>query len=341
MNTQPNYSISIPVRLPDESRLEGYKPADDPSAAHTAHFKCGTPRPDATHVPHLVQARHFSQNGNVPMMMINPPHLIFGWAGTEPNISRLSPLLPPTLRQLPINPAATRQKRAKMPSRHAPADEKLIDSLPMGAITAFRSSIYLLTYAASNAHLFITNDWIDAEQLCQFLKRVPDPDRDAPPPESPPARVKLEGDASATRLSASENAIPPVDFPSVITRIPKEGNRFEILSDSDSSDSEENGLYSEHGGHDSGQEISDPRESSPYPPPICRVRHHARPPDSGTQFSVPPSPSTSPPRLSLIPASSPISPTPEPVTAHVDQVSATGSKKRKSRDDPVNVVTSP
>ncbi|KAJ7456176.1 hypothetical protein FB451DRAFT_1564753 [Mycena latifolia] len=155
-----------------------------------------------------------------------------------------------------------------MPSRHAPADEKLIDSLPMGVITAFRSSIYLPTYVASNAHLFITNDWIDAEQLRQFLKRVPDPDRDAPPPESPPARVKLEDDASATRFSVSEDTITPVDYPSVITRILKEGNRevFEILSDSDSEDSEENGLRSKRGGHDSGQEISDPRESSPLPP---------------------------------------------------------------------------
>ncbi|KAJ7448021.1 hypothetical protein FB451DRAFT_1289595 [Mycena latifolia] len=159
-----------------------------------------------------------------------------------------------------------------MPSRHAPADKKLIDSLPMGVIMAFRSSIYLPTYVASNAHLFITNDWIDPEQLRQFLKRVPDPDRDAPPSESPLARVKLEDDASATRFSASEDAITPVDCPSVITRILKEGNRevFEIRSDSDSEDSEENGLCPERGGHDSGQEsgqeISDPRESSPLPP---------------------------------------------------------------------------
>ncbi|KAJ7454458.1 hypothetical protein FB451DRAFT_1408377 [Mycena latifolia] len=274
-----------------------------------------------------------------------------------------------------MNPAATRPKRA---------------------ITAFRSSIYLPTYAASNAHMFITNDWIDAEQL---------------------SRVKLEDDASATRLSTSEEAIPPVDFPSVITRIPKEGNRFEILSDSDS-DSEENGLCSERGGHDSGQEISDPRESSPLPPLppsdmpsetsyqtdfVCSIRLNLdftspaestpnfggftdfdlsflipsvpfrrktliqnsnslnsilvllnsmdidfsffQQPDSGTQFSVPPHPSTSLPRLPPIPTSSPISPTPEPVTAHVDQVSATGSesKKRKSQDDvgPVNVIHMP
>ncbi|KAJ7440577.1 hypothetical protein FB451DRAFT_1299915 [Mycena latifolia] len=105
-----------------------------------------------------------------------------------------------------------------MPSRHAPADKKLIDSLPMGVITAFRSSIYLPTYVASNAHLFITNDWIDPEQLRQFLKRVPDPDRDAPPSESPPG---------------TQDAITP------------EGNR---------EDSEENGLCPERGGHDSGQE---------------------------------------------------------------------------------------
>ncbi|KAJ7452858.1 hypothetical protein FB451DRAFT_1185545 [Mycena latifolia] len=228
---------------------------DDPSAAHTAHraqmrhmsrtwFKLGT-----------FLKRQCADDGHQPA----PPYF-----------------------RLSINPAATRPKRAKMPSRHAPADEKLIDSLPMGTITAFRSSIYLPTYATSNAHLFITNDWIDAEQLCQFLKRIPDPDRDAPPPESPPARVKLEDNASATRLSASEDAIPPVDFPSVITRIPNTHNSMDI----------DFSFFQQ--------------------------------PDSGTQFSVPPS--TSLPRLPPIPASSPISPTPEPVTAHVDQVSATGSK---------------
>ncbi|KAJ7490769.1 hypothetical protein FB451DRAFT_1166097 [Mycena latifolia] len=65
-----------------------------------------------------------------------------------------------------------------MASKHAPAsaDAKLIDSLPTGVITAFRSSIYVPTYVPLNAHLFINNDWINAEQLRQFLKRVPDPD---------------------------------------------------------------------------------------------------------------------------------------------------------------------
>ncbi|KAJ7444313.1 hypothetical protein FB451DRAFT_1568425 [Mycena latifolia] len=59
-----------------------------------------------------------------------------------------------------------------------------------------------------------------------------------------------------------------------------------------------------------------------------------------TVASVPPSPSVSLPHLPPIPASSTISPTPEPVTAQVDQVSATGSKQRKSRDDvdPASVI---
>ncbi|KAJ7493814.1 hypothetical protein FB451DRAFT_1164686 [Mycena latifolia] len=61
------------------------------------------------------------------------------------------------------------------------------------------------------------------------------------------------------------DAIPPVDVPSVKTRTLKEGNSevCEILSDSDSSDSEENGLRSERSSHDGGQEISDPCESLP------------------------------------------------------------------------------
>ncbi|KAJ7447619.1 hypothetical protein FB451DRAFT_1188150 [Mycena latifolia] len=63
-------------------------------------------------------------------------------------------------------------------------------------------------------------------------------------------------------------------------------------------------------------------------------------PDSGSQFSVPPSPSASLPRLPLTPTSSSIYPTPEPVTAQVDQVSVTSSKQRKSRDDvdPASVI---
>ncbi|KAJ7105814.1 hypothetical protein C8R44DRAFT_886280 [Mycena epipterygia] len=58
-----------------------------------------------------------------------------------------------------------------MSSKHALEDQRLIDSLPTGVFTAFRSSIYKSTYVTANAHLFITHGWIDPTQLRNFLKR--------------------------------------------------------------------------------------------------------------------------------------------------------------------------
>ncbi|KAJ7731530.1 hypothetical protein B0H16DRAFT_1893335 [Mycena metata] len=119
-----------------------------------------------------------------------------------------------------------------MPSKHSAEDQKLIASLPMGIVTAFRSSIYRDSYIATNSHLFINNDWIDSAQLRDFIKQSQssDPQPTPPQPKSPPTRVKIENDAS--------DAFPARPLPAepVKTRILRERTRevLEILSDSDS-----------------------------------------------------------------------------------------------------------
>ncbi|KAK6984967.1 hypothetical protein R3P38DRAFT_3102412 [Favolaschia claudopus] len=59
-----------------------------------------------------------------------------------------------------------------MESTRSAEDQKLIDSLPMGTVTAFRSSIFLPSFISDNPHLFINDTWIDASQLRVFLART-------------------------------------------------------------------------------------------------------------------------------------------------------------------------
>ncbi|KAJ6629784.1 hypothetical protein B0H10DRAFT_2428145 [Mycena sp. CBHHK59/15] len=128
-----------------------------------------------------------------------------------------------------------------MVSKLTPDDQKLIDSLPMGVVTAFRSSIYQSGFVAANPQLFISSDWIDAVQLRAFLQRAvnPGPQLSPPPPESLPTRVKLEYDAFGTR------------------------EVFEILSDSDvGSDSEDSPIR----GENLAPQMAHPRQFSPLPP---------------------------------------------------------------------------
>ncbi|KAF7363257.1 hypothetical protein MVEN_00678900 [Mycena venus] len=145
-----------------------------------------------------------------------------------------------------------------MPSKHTPEDHRLIDSLPMGVMTAFRSSIYQPAYITSNPEQFINNDWIDTAQLRKFLQCAthPQPDSSSPAPEPSPIRVKLENDALD---AAFTRPLSPATAPGVRTRILKEGNHevLEILSDSDMDSDQEDDL---------GQGSADPRESSPLPP---------------------------------------------------------------------------
>ncbi|KAJ7775300.1 hypothetical protein B0H16DRAFT_1449930 [Mycena metata] len=142
-----------------------------------------------------------------------------------------------------------------MPSKHSPEDQKLIASLPMGIVTAFRSSIYRDSYIATNSHLFINNDWIDSAQLRDFIKQSQssDPQPTPPQPRSPPTRVKIENDTS--------DAFPARHLPAepVKTRILREGTRevLEILSDSDPEMEFDAANESE---------ATDLRQSSPLPP---------------------------------------------------------------------------
>ncbi|KAJ7742369.1 hypothetical protein DFH07DRAFT_1063777 [Mycena maculata] len=154
-----------------------------------------------------------------------------------------------------------------MPSKHTADDQKLIDSLPIAVVTAFRSSIYNPVYITLNAHIFLDNDWIDPRQLRAFLERDTkhqSPDSRSQTPDTAPTRVKLEDDASTARLSPPEHVAAPIVDAPVKTRTLIEGNRevFQILSDSEGSDSEE-GSGSARIGTES---VTGARGSSPLPP---------------------------------------------------------------------------
>ncbi|KAJ7741241.1 hypothetical protein B0H14DRAFT_3608646 [Mycena olivaceomarginata] len=135
-----------------------------------------------------------------------------------------------------------------MASKHTPDDQKLIDTLPLGVVMAFRSSIFNPSYIINNPHRFITNDWIDASQLRDFLHHT---SNSTPQPSiSLPAHVKLENDAVDAVLT-------------VKTRTLKEAGRevLEILSDSEP----ETALPLPSSGPRS-DDSSNFRESSPLPP---------------------------------------------------------------------------
>lgn len=106
-------------------------------------------------------------------------------------------------------------------------EQRLIDGLLMGvsvrryvsshALTPVRlrgprsTIVYNPSYVTANPHLFITNEWIDAVQLRDFLDRAKsfDPISSSQPLTSPPTRVKVEHDvpdASATALSTAGRA---------------------------------------------------------------------------------------------------------------------------------------
>ncbi|KAJ7838322.1 hypothetical protein B0H14DRAFT_3700283 [Mycena olivaceomarginata] len=144
-----------------------------------------------------------------------------------------------------------------MASKHTPDDQKLIDTLPLGVVMAFRSSIFNPSYIINNPHRFITNDWIDASQLRDFLHHTSN---------STPARVKLENDAvdaSLTRPLAPARVPDDSSVLTVKTRTLKEAGRevLEILSDSEPETTLP--LPSSGPGSD---DTSNFRESSPLPP---------------------------------------------------------------------------
>ncbi|KAJ6456874.1 hypothetical protein C8R45DRAFT_1184944 [Mycena sanguinolenta] len=117
-----------------------------------------------------------------------------------------------------------------MPSKHSPEDQKLIDSVSMGVMTAFRSSIYQPRFIKDNSHLWVDTDWIDVVQLRRFLSDTPG--RMSPsllPLESASGRVKVESDALNALLRPSF-LVPEVKVRTWM----EEGKDFiEILSDSE------------------------------------------------------------------------------------------------------------
>ncbi|KAJ7023306.1 hypothetical protein C8F04DRAFT_1271495 [Mycena alexandri] len=149
-----------------------------------------------------------------------------------------------------------------MASNHSAEDQKLIESLSMGIVTAFRSSIYRDSYIAANWHLFINNNWINPAQLREFIKQSHslDPQPTSPLPKSPPTRVKIENDA----FDASPARVLPTE--QVKTRILREGTHevLEILSDSDLEMDSDEPTTQSGGATESG--AIDLRQSSPLPP---------------------------------------------------------------------------
>ncbi|KAJ7469936.1 hypothetical protein B0H11DRAFT_2042902 [Mycena galericulata] len=122
-------------------------------------------------------------------------------------------------------------------SRHSVADQQFIDGLSTRVIMDFRSSVYQPAYIAAHANIFINHEWIDIDALRLFVERAPQPELSSPPSGSPIGRVKLEHDASTTRLSSAGSISA---HPIVKTRTLEEGGRevLEILSDSESDESD-------------------------------------------------------------------------------------------------------
>ncbi|KAJ7890991.1 hypothetical protein B0H14DRAFT_3428866 [Mycena olivaceomarginata] len=113
-----------------------------------------------------------------------------------------------------------------MASKHAPDDQKLIDSLSMGIMSHDGISKPNLPTRLHRGqpHLFINNDWFDAVQLRAFLKNMI-----IHPDDSVPARTKVEYEAS------DASGMCPSAIPNVRVRVLTEGTQevLEILSDSE------------------------------------------------------------------------------------------------------------
>ncbi|KAJ6505028.1 hypothetical protein C8R45DRAFT_971670 [Mycena sanguinolenta] len=117
-----------------------------------------------------------------------------------------------------------------MPSKYSPEDQKLIDSVSIGVMTAFRSSIYQPRFIKDDSHLWVDTDWIDVVQLRRFLGDVPGGTSPSLLPlESASGHVKVESDTLNALLR------PSLLVPEVKVRTwMEEGKDFiEILSDSE------------------------------------------------------------------------------------------------------------
>ncbi|KAK7062281.1 hypothetical protein R3P38DRAFT_3340989 [Favolaschia claudopus] len=97
-----------------------------------------------------------------------------------------------------------------VPTR-SPEDQTLIDSLPMGTVTAFRSLIFLPSFISDNPHLFISDTWIDPGQLRAFQLARTDFSgikNTQQPSTSPPPRVKLEPNDSGASMTRQIRPFP-------------------------------------------------------------------------------------------------------------------------------------
>ncbi|KAJ6503975.1 hypothetical protein C8R45DRAFT_575169 [Mycena sanguinolenta] len=133
-----------------------------------------------------------------------------------------------------------------MLSKHSPEDQKLIDNVSMGIMTAFRSSIYQPRFIKDNSHLWVDTEWIDVAQLRRFLSDATGgPSPSLSPSEFASGHVKVESDAPNALLR------PSLLVPDVKVRTWMEGDKdfIEILSDSEDA-----------------PDKPDVRQSSPCPP---------------------------------------------------------------------------
>ncbi|KAJ6596762.1 hypothetical protein B0H10DRAFT_1959922 [Mycena sp. CBHHK59/15] len=129
-----------------------------------------------------------------------------------------------------------------MALKHSTADQQPIDSLPARVLIGFRSSIYTPAHIHSHAHRFLDNNWIDIDELKEFLRNANDVFASSSllpsllPSSS--ARVKSEPKGFDMHVKQEPSSSGP---PLVKTRTLKEGARevFKILSDSESEDVEE------------------------------------------------------------------------------------------------------
>ncbi|KAJ7752975.1 hypothetical protein B0H16DRAFT_1836147 [Mycena metata] len=213
----------------------------------------------------------------VTMAVLVCPHSLLGWLGLNVFFIAFKRFFPTgiyqkrqfkydthpkmyQLRQRSENIAKYLSTTSFLHHHHpATADQKLIESLPMGIVTAFRSSIYRDSYIAANSHVFINNHWIDPTQLREFIKQSHG--SDALPASPPPTtRVKTENDASHA-FPARPSAVEQVK-----TRILREGTHevLEILSDSDSEMDLDEPSTDSGGSTELGP--MDLRQSSPLPP---------------------------------------------------------------------------
>ncbi|KAK6983934.1 hypothetical protein R3P38DRAFT_372960 [Favolaschia claudopus] len=127
--------------------------------ARATHLRFDTVSADATHVSRLIEARHTSLNGNVSLLSFAAkPHQsaadqLRKHGKTIRRLFLSHPHLLPSSRPFP--------DAFSIPKRPRWSRRVLIDSLPMGTVTAFQSSIFLPSFISDNPRLFINDTWID------------------------------------------------------------------------------------------------------------------------------------------------------------------------------------